>query len=89
MRCEVADEPVVVLKSRPLKPGNGVEDMNRDDLIFNDQGARSSKELASNRSRIRGPYVRGCERDETKLITSSHPTRLCELFRLTTRTPFC
>jgi len=43
MRCEVADEPVVVLKSRPLKPGNGVEDINRDDLIFNDQGARSSK----------------------------------------------
>lgn len=30
-RCEVADEPVVVLKSRPLKPGNGVEDINRDD----------------------------------------------------------
>ena len=26
MRCEVADEPVVVLKSRPVKPGNGVED---------------------------------------------------------------
>ena len=26
MRCEVADEPVVVMKSRPVKPGNGVED---------------------------------------------------------------
>lgn len=25
MRCEVADEPVVVQKLRPLKPGNGVE----------------------------------------------------------------
>ena len=26
MRCEVADEPVVVMKSRPVKPGNGVEE---------------------------------------------------------------
>jgi hypothetical protein len=26
MRCEVADDSVVVLKSRPKKPGNGVED---------------------------------------------------------------
>ena len=26
MRCEVADEPVVVKKSRPVKPGNSVED---------------------------------------------------------------
>lgn len=26
MRCKVADEPVVVMKSRPVKPGNGVED---------------------------------------------------------------
>ena len=26
MRCEVADEPVVVMKSWPVKPGNGVED---------------------------------------------------------------
>jgi len=24
--CEVADEPVVVRKSRPMKPGNRVED---------------------------------------------------------------
>ena len=26
MRCEVADEPVLVLKSRPVKPGNGMEE---------------------------------------------------------------
>ena len=26
MRCEVTDEPVVVMKSRPMKPGNGVEE---------------------------------------------------------------
>lgn len=26
MRCKVADEPVVVMKFRPVKPGNGVED---------------------------------------------------------------
>jgi|CXWJ01.1.fsa_nt_gi hypothetical protein len=26
MRCEVADEPVVVNKSRPEKPGNRVEE---------------------------------------------------------------
>ena len=26
MRCKVADEPVVVKKSRPVKPGNGVEE---------------------------------------------------------------
>ncbi len=26
MRCEVADDSVVVLKSRPRKPGNGVEE---------------------------------------------------------------
>ncbi len=26
-------------------------------------------------SRIRGPYVRFCERDEAGLITRSHPTR--------------
>jgi hypothetical protein len=26
MRCEVADDPVVVSKSRPEKPGNRVED---------------------------------------------------------------
>lgn len=25
MRCEVADEPIVVLKLQPMKPGNGVE----------------------------------------------------------------
>jgi hypothetical protein len=25
MRCEVSDEPIVVMKSRPMKPGNGVE----------------------------------------------------------------
>jgi hypothetical protein len=24
--CEVADEPVVVMKSQPMKPGNSVED---------------------------------------------------------------
>ena len=24
--CEVADEPVVVMKSQPVKPGNSVED---------------------------------------------------------------
>lgn len=24
-RCQVAYEPVVVMKSRPVKPGNGVE----------------------------------------------------------------
>ncbi len=27
--CEVADEPVVVSKARPVKPGNGVEDKTR------------------------------------------------------------
>ena len=26
-------------------------------------------------SRIRGPYVRFCERDEANLISSPHPTR--------------
>ncbi len=26
MRCGVSDEPIVVMKSRPMKPGNGVED---------------------------------------------------------------
>ena len=26
MRCRVSDEPIVVMKSRPVKPGNGVED---------------------------------------------------------------
>lgn len=26
MRCGVADEPVVVMKSRPKKPSNGVEE---------------------------------------------------------------
>ena len=26
MTCRVADEPVVVMKSRPVKPGNSVED---------------------------------------------------------------
>ena len=26
MRCGVSDEPIVVMKSRPVKPGNGVED---------------------------------------------------------------
>jgi len=25
MRCEVADEPVVAMKSRPMKAGNSVE----------------------------------------------------------------
>jgi hypothetical protein len=25
MTCRVADEPVVVMKSRPVKPGNSVE----------------------------------------------------------------
>jgi len=25
MRCQVADEPIVVMKTRPMKPGNGVE----------------------------------------------------------------
>ena len=29
-----------------------------------------------NRSRIRGPYVRFCERDEVSVIDSPHPTRL-------------
>jgi hypothetical protein len=27
------------------------------------------------RSRIRGPYVRFCERDEARLISTPHPTR--------------
>jgi hypothetical protein len=27
-------------------------------------------------SRIRDPYVRFCERDETEFIIQSHPTRL-------------
>ncbi len=26
MQCEVADEPVVVMKSQPMKAGNGLED---------------------------------------------------------------
>lgn len=26
MRCGVSDEPIVVMKSRPVKPGNGVEE---------------------------------------------------------------
>ena len=25
MRCGVSDEPIVVTKTRPMKPGNGVE----------------------------------------------------------------
>ena len=29
------------------------------------------------RSRIRGPYVRFCERDEASLISPPHPTRFC------------
>jgi hypothetical protein len=32
-----------------------------------------------NMSRIRGPYVRFCERDEVNLISSPHPTRLSAL----------
>jgi len=28
-------------------------------------------------SRIRGPYVRFCERAEANLISSPHPTRFC------------
>ncbi len=30
-----------------------------------------------NRSRIRGPYVRFCERAEVRVITLPPPTRLC------------
>jgi hypothetical protein len=25
MRCEESDDPIVVMKSQPMKPGNGVE----------------------------------------------------------------
>ena len=33
-------------------------------------------------SRIRGPYVRFCERDEANLISSPHPTRFAPWNRL-------
>jgi|MDSY01.1.fsa_nt_gb hypothetical protein len=26
MQCGVSDEPIVVMKTRPMKPGNGVEE---------------------------------------------------------------
>ena len=44
MRCEVADEPVVVMKSRPVKPGNGVEDkteMTRRRLAWRSAGSKA------------------------------------------------
>lgn len=39
-RCEVADDSVVVKKSRPVKPGNSSGGENRDDLMVWSMGSR-------------------------------------------------
>ena len=44
--CEVADDPVVVLKSRPVKASNGVEDKTKTTANGDLAGLRSSKEAA-------------------------------------------
>ena len=45
--CEVADEPVVVLKSRPVKASNGVEDKTRTTVAGDATGLRLSKGVLS------------------------------------------
>lgn len=44
--CEVADEPVVVMKSRPEKAGNRVEDKTRTTVAGDATGLRLSKGVA-------------------------------------------
>jgi len=41
--CEVADDPVVVLKSRPVKASNGVEDKTKTTVSGDLTGLRLSK----------------------------------------------
>ena len=57
MWCEVADDPVVVSKSRPVKPGNRVEDKT---AMTSDAPRGDSTGIGSGERRI-AKSVRRCE----------------------------
>lgn len=44
-RCEVADEPVVVIKARPMKASNGVEDKTKPTINTMFDGVSLSQKL--------------------------------------------
>ena len=43
--CEVADEPVVVSKARPMKASNGVEDKTKPTISIVSDGVNFSQKL--------------------------------------------
>jgi hypothetical protein len=72
MRCEVAEDSVVVLKSRPVKPGNGVEEKTRTThgLFMGAVGDAKSAGGCEGMKLIRGFF----EIDATFCSATSRPT---------------
>jgi len=74
MQCKVADDPVVVMKSRPMKASNGVEGktgMNLGEI----RGGRRRPKAASGCEGVK-PNGRSLESDSTKHWSTSSPTGL-------------
>ena len=78
MRCEVADDPVVVMKSRPMKAGNGVEGKTGTNL-GEIRGDRHRPKAAPRCEGVK-PNRRSLENDNTKHWSTSNPTGLGSLW---------
>jgi len=74
MRCEVADEPVVVTKSRPMKASNGVEGKTGMNL-GRVRGDRCRPKAASGCEGVK-PNGRSSENKRTAQWSTSSPTGL-------------
>ncbi len=63
MRCEVADDSVVVMKSRPVKAGNSLEDKTGMTCRPSRQGLVSAKSLIGmRRDEVHSKFLRiGCK----------------------------
>ena len=61
MQCEVADESVVVLKFRPEKPGNSVEDKTGTTCSFSAGAGLSQKPGQLRREEVYLKTFRSCE----------------------------
>ena len=70
-------------KGAPGVDGQSIEDfaehLSKEIAVLEDTHLLRNFEGRIDRSRIRGPYVRFCERDEASLIGSPHPTRFFQV----------
>lgn len=70
MRCEVADDPVVVMKSRPVKPGNGVEGKTKTTRWSLPGGRARQKRHGLRRGEVHSKSVRSDENRQSLESTS-------------------